>query len=63
VTISAAVGKALLIGYLVLDGLLAITLAFTLSIPRRSRLLFGADGLVDAIVAFALIVWAPTTRP
>lgn len=61
VTISAAVGKALLIGYLVLDGLLAITLAFTLSIPRRSRLLFGADGLVDAIVAFALIVWAPTT--
>ena len=61
VTISAAVGKALLVGYLVLDGLLAVTLAFTLSIPRRSRVLFGADGLVDAIVAFALIVWAPTT--
>lgn len=61
VTISAAVGKALLVGYLVLDGLLAVTLAFTLSIPRRSRLLFGADGLVDAIVAVALIVWAPTT--
>jgi uncharacterized membrane protein HdeD (DUF308 family) len=61
VTISAAVGKALLIGYLVLDGLLAVTLAFTLSIPRRSRLLFGADGLVDAIVALALIFWAPTT--
>ncbi len=61
VTISAAVGKALLIGYLVLDGLLALTLAFTLSIPRRSRLLFGADGTVDAIVALALAFLAPTT--
>ncbi len=61
VTISAAVGKALLVGYLIIDGLLALTLAFTLSIPRRSRVLFGADGLVDAVVAFALIVWAPTT--
>jgi uncharacterized membrane protein HdeD (DUF308 family) len=61
VTISPAVGKALLIGYLVLDALLALTLAFTLSIPRRSRLLFGADGTVDAIVAVALIFVAPTT--
>lgn len=61
VTISAAVGKALLVGYLVLDGLLALTLAFTLSMPRRSRLLFGADGTVDAIVAAALVFLAPTT--
>lgn len=61
VTISAAVGKALLVGYLVLDGLLALTLAFTLSMPRRSRLLFGADGTVDAIVAIVLVFLAPTT--
>lgn len=61
VTISPVVGKALLIGYLVLDGLLALTLAFTLSIPRRSRLLFGADGTVDAIVALALVFLAPST--
>lgn len=60
-TISAQVGKALLVGYLILDALLAVMLAFTMSMPRRSRLLFGADGTVDAIVAFALIVWAPTT--
>jgi uncharacterized membrane protein HdeD (DUF308 family) len=60
-TISPAVGKALLVGYLIIDALLAVMLAFTLTMPRRSRLLFGADGIVDAIVAVALIVWAPTT--
>jgi uncharacterized membrane protein HdeD (DUF308 family) len=60
-TISPTVGKALLVGYLIIDALLAVMLAFTLTMPRRSRLLFGADGIVDAIVAVALIVWAPTT--
>jgi uncharacterized membrane protein HdeD (DUF308 family) len=50
--------KALLVGYFVADGLLALVLAARLHVPVRSRALVGASGVVDLVVAALLLGYA-----
>ncbi len=57
---SAAAGRLLLASYFVADGALALALAAALTMPRRSRALFAADGAVDVIVAVVVLTWAPS---
>jgi uncharacterized membrane protein HdeD (DUF308 family) len=58
--ISADAAKALLIGYFVADGVLALVLAARLHVPVRSRVLVAADGVVDLAVAVLLLAYAPS---
>ena len=60
-TISVDAAKMLFAAYFVVDGVLTIVLAVRLAIPRRSRLLIGADGIIDLVVAGLFFAYAPNT--
>lgn len=57
--ISPQAGKVMLAAYFAADGLLAIALAARLHGLRGTRLLIGADGVVDLVVAVLLFAYAP----